>query len=250
MLLRLPLIQSSFYLLLICLGLSATSYAQNQPLSVQQKDAIYLSSSWKNIWEKFQVKNTYTQISLQYSTEKMNTSNYQSSFIYPSKYEQAFPLGVKIGTSWDFMYNQKSNWTLNTHVNYLSSKLKQDQSIQLAPLIGNYYTYPFKSPSWYVGMQLLYKLPVYKFENKMGAILWAIGPGIDIQISPQNIDQLQYKKANYYFITGNTGLEYEVQHKKIMGLYYQYGTNAINSQIKVQLAAWQLSLFIPLHQKP
>jgi hypothetical protein len=236
-------------LLLICLGLSATNYAQNQPLSVQQKDAMYLSSNWKDLWKKWQLKRTYVQMSLQYSVENTNTTKYQSPFIYPSKYEQAFPLGAKMGASWDFMYNQKSNWTLSTHVNYLSSKTKQAQTIQLSPLIETYYAFPFKSSSWFAGIQLLYKMPLFKTNNEIGTIYWAIGPGFDLQISPQNIDQQQYKKANYYFITGNTGLEYSLQNRKWMGLYYQYGNNAIKSQIKTQLAAWQISLFIPIQKK-
>ncbi|MEY3538980.1 MAG: hypothetical protein RL188_397 [Bacteroidota bacterium] len=241
--------KSSIYLLLICFGLSSINKVSSQGLSVQEKDALYLSNPWKDIWEKIHIKKTYLQVGLQYSIEKVNTTAYQSPFIYASNYDEAFPIGVKIGASWDITYNKQNLWSIHTYLNYQSSKIKQIDTEKFSPLISNYYAYPIKNASWYAGMQLFYKIPLFNSNNEMARIHWLIGPGFDFQISPQNIDQKQYKKANYYFLTGNTGFEYLVQHKKRIGFYYQFGRNTLNSQIKAQLAAWQFNFFIPIEKK-
>lgn len=224
-------------------------HAQNQALSIQQKDEIYLSNAWQNFWKRFELNPTQLEVSLQYSVEKMNTENYRSPYIYNSKYDEAFPIGFKIGTSWEIYYKKKNTWRVMANVNYLSSAIKQSSPIHLSPLIGNFYAYPFKNPTWYVGFQMLHKKTLYSNLSYPISIHWVLGPGIDIQISPQNIDQQQYKKANYYFLSAHTGLELSNKKKQSIGLYYQMGRNGFNNKIETRLSSWQFGLIIPLQQK-
>ena len=236
--------------LILSFGPCAVSNAQVQTLTLKEKDALYLSNPWKAFWRKFDVKHPSVQVAVQYSIEKTSTKQYQSPFIYSSKFDEAFPIGFKIGASWDIQYKKKKNWRANVYLNYLSSSLRQVSAQSLPPLIGTYYAYPFKNPTWYLGMQLLYKKSLYNSKTSKMQIDWVVGPGIDLQISPQNIDQQQYKKANYYILTGNTGINISNKKSQTIGLHYQYGSNAFNSSIKSTLTAWQLSVLIPLqHQK-
>lgn len=235
--------------MILSLGLCAVSNAQVQTLTIKEKDALYLSNPWQEFWRKFEVKHRFVQVAVQYSIEKTSTKQYQSPFIYSSKYDEAFPIGFKIGASWDIQYKKKTNWRTNAYLNYLSSSIKQVSAQSLPPLIGTYYAYPFKNPTWYLGLQLLYKKSMYTSNRSKIHIDWMIGPGIDLQISPQNIDQQQYKKSNYYLLTGNTGIEISNKKAQTIGMHYQYGSNAFNSSIKSTLTAWQLSLLIPLQQQ-
>lgn len=236
-------------LLILTLGIYAVSNAQVQTLSIKEKDALYLSHPWKAFWRKFELQHHFVQVSAQHSIEKISTKQYQSPFIYSSKYDEAFPIGFKIGASWDIQYKKKTNWRTNAYFNYLSSTIKQLSTQNLPPLIETYYAYPFKNPTWYFGMQVLFKKAIYTSKSSKMQIDWMMGPGIDLQISAQNIDQKQYKKANYYILTGSSGIEVSNKKTQTIGIHYQYGTNALKSSIKSTLTAWQLSLLIPLQQQ-
>lgn len=235
------------FIVVVFLGFTNTTSAQE--LTVQQKDSIYLASTWKDFWKKFNVAHSFVQITAQHSIETIDTKQYTSPFMYSSNYDEAFPIGFKIGASWDILYNKKTAWRTSTYMSYLSSKTKQLKGHSFPPLIGDYYTYPFKNSCWYLGFQLLYKQSLWSGNNSGLSVDWLLGPGIDIQISPQNMDQQQYKQANYYLMTGNTGFELSNKKANRIGVYYQYGYNAPNSLIKTTLSAWQLSLFIPLQHQ-
>lgn len=241
--------KSTPWLLFVILITSFTFEAKSQQLSVKQKDDIYLSSSWKDFWKKFEMSQPRLEVSIQSSVEKTTTSQYTSPFIYSANHDAAFPIGFKVGTSWDIQYKKKTNWSVSTYINYLSSSVKQDVSQALLPFVGDYYTYPLKNPTWYLGSKLLFKKSLFTPIDNHAKLNWVIGPGIDIQISPQNMDQSQYKKANYYFISGNTGLELSNKKQQNIGLYYQYGSNGLSRKINTRLISWQFSLIIPLKKK-
>ena len=234
------------FIFIFYFGLFIISNAQVKILTEKEKDAIYLSNSWKDFWKKFELKHQFIQIGAQYSTESTSLKKYQSPFLYDSKNEKAFPIGFKFGARIDFQYKKKTNWSSNIYLNYLSSSIQESTTIDLPPLIDQFYAYPTKNPTWYLGLQLLYKKSILKSKNNITTINWIIGPGFDLQISPQNIDQKQYKRANYYLLSGITGFELTNLKRQSIGFQYQYGINALNSIIESKFSSWQCILSIPI----